>query len=163
MKLFRRWELGETMLYTLVWVAIFLIPFMNAQLMSEHEIDFNKVIISWAKVAPYFIIFLANNTLLAPKFLLRHRYWLYTTSLIAIVAIIFGIIEIFDFRYLQSNLELRHKASLTDLEWYWNILIGIFMAGANSMIKLYYRALTIERRMATLEKENIETQMEYLK
>lgn len=163
MKLFRKWELGETMLYTLVWVAIFLIPFMNAQLMSEHEIDFNKVIISWAKVTPYFIIFLANNTVLAPKLLLRHRYWLYTTSLIAIVAIIFGIIEIFDFRYLQSNIELRHKASLTDLEWYWNILIGIFMAGANTMIKLYYRTLTIDRRMAILEKENIETQMEYLK
>ena len=163
MKLFRRWELGENMLYTLVWVAIFLIPFMNAQLMSEHEIDFNKVIISWVKVAPYFTIFLVNNILLAPKLLLRHRYWLYSIMLLMMLFSIFGTIEILDFRYWQSIDELRDKASFTDLAWYWNVLLGVFMAGANSMIKLYYRALDTERRMAVLEKQNIETQMEYLK
>ena len=37
------------------------------------------------------------------------------------------------------------------------------MAGANTMIKLYYRAIKIDQRMAVLERENIETQMEYLK
>ena len=151
------------MLYTLVWVAIFLIPFMNAQLMSEHEIDFNKVIISWVKVAPYFTIFLVNNILLAPKLLLRHRYWLYSIMLLVMLFSIFGTIEILDFRYWQSIDELRDKASFTDLAWYWNVLLGVFMAGANSMIKLYYRALDTERRMAVLEKQNIETQMEYLK
>ena len=163
MKLFKRWGLGENMLYSLVWVAIFLIPFMNAQLMSEHEIDFNKVIISWVKVAPYFIIFLVNNVLLAPKLLLKHRYWLYSGLLLVMLLFIFGGIEILDFRYWQSNDELRNKASFTDLEWYWNILLGVFMAGANSMIKLYYIALETDRRMAELEKQNIATQMEYLK
>lgn len=151
------------MLYTLVWVAIFLIPFMNSQLMSEHEIDFNKVIISWVKVAPYFTIFLVNNILLAPKLLLRHRYWLYSILLLVMLFSIFGTIEILDFRYWQSIDELRDKASFTDLAWYWNVLLGVFMAGANSMIKLYYRTLDTERRMAVLEKQNIETQMEYLK
>ena len=151
------------MLYTLVWVAIFLIPFMNAQLMSEHEIDFNKVIISWVKVAPYFTIFLVNNILLAPKLLLRHRYWLYSILLLVMLFSIFGTIEILDFRYWQSIDELRDKASFTDLAWYWNVLLGVFMAGANSMIKLYYRTLDTERRMAVLEMQNIETQMEYLK
>ena len=163
MKLFRRWELGENMLYTLVWVAIFLSPFMNAQLMSEHEIDFNKAIISWVKVAPYFTIFLVNNILLAPKLLLRHRYWLYSILLLVMLFSIFGTIEILDFRYWQSIDELRDKASFTDLAWYWNVLLGVFMAGANSMIKLYYRTLDTERRMAVLEMQNIETQMEYLK
>ena len=163
MKLFKRWELGENMLYSLVWVAIFLIPFMNAQLMSEHEIDFNKVIISWVKVMPYFTIFLVNNILLAPKLLLRNRYWLYSILLLVMLFSIFGTIEILDFRYWQSNDELRDKASFTDLEWYWNVLLGVFMAGANSMIKLYYRALDTDRRMAVLEKQNIESQMEYLK
>ena len=163
MKLLRRWELGENMLYSLVWVAIFLIPFMNAQLMSEHEIDFNKVIISWVKVMPYFTIFLVNNILLAPKLLLRNRYWIYSILLLVMLFSIFGTIEILDFRYWQSNDELRDKASFTDLEWYWNVLLGVFMAGANSMIKLYYRALDTDRRMAVLEKQNIETQMEYLK
>ena len=52
------------MVYSLVWIAIFLIPFMNAQLMSEDYIDFNKVVISWGKIAPYFVIFITNNIIL---------------------------------------------------------------------------------------------------
>ena len=67
---------------------------MNAQLMSEHEIDFNKVIISWVKVAPYFIIFIVNNVLLAPKLLLKHRYWLYSGLLLVMLLFIFGGIAI---------------------------------------------------------------------
>lgn len=163
MKLVKRFELGENMLYSLVWVAIFLIPFMNAQLMSEHQVDFNKVVISWGKVAPYFIIFIVNNILLAPRLLLRNRYWLYSILLLVMLFLIFGTIEILDIRYWQTNDILRDKASFTDLEWYWNVLLGVFMAGANSMIKLYYRALETDRRMRELEKQNIESQMEYLK
>ena len=155
--------IGENVLYSLVWAAIFLIPFMNAHLMSEHEIDFEKVIISWGKITPYFIIFIVNTTLLAPRLLLRNRYWLYSGLLLLMLLAIFGTIEIGDFQYWQEDDLLRDKASFTDLEWYWNILLGVFMAGANSMIKLYYRTLETERRMTMLEKQNIETQMQYLK
>lgn len=163
MKIFRNLKLGENMLYTLVWVAIFLIPFMNAQLMSEMSVDFNKVIISWGKIAPYFIIFMVNTTILAPRLLLRNRYWLYSIVLLIMLFVIFGTIEIFDFRYWQSDLNLRDKASFTDLEWYWNVLIGMLMAGANAMIKLYYRTIETDQRMAMLEKQNIENEMQYLK
>lgn len=151
------------MLYTLVWIAIFLIPFMNAQLMSENLVDFNKVIISWGKIAPYFLIFMINTAVLAPRLLLRHRYWMYSILLLVVLFAIFGTIEILDFRYWQSDIHLRDKASFTDLEWYWNVLLGVFMAGANSMIKLYYRALEIDQRMDKLEKQNIENEMQYLK
>ena len=151
------------MVYSLVWIVVFLIPFMNAQLMSEEHIDFNKVVISWGKIAPYFVIFITNNIILAPKLLLRNRYWLYSISLIVMLTAIFGTIDILDFRYWQSDDDLRNRASFTDLEWYWNVLLGIFMAGANSMIKLYYLSIENERCMAILQRENIETQMQYLK
>lgn len=162
-KILSKVNIGENMVYGLVWATIFLIPFINAHLMAESNIDFNNVIISWGKILPYYIIYNVNNYILAPKLLLRHRYWLYGISVIALVSIIFGTIEVLDFRYWQSDVDLMSKASLTELEWYWNILFGIMMAGANSMIKLYYRAIYTERRMALLEKQNIEAQMEYLK
>ena len=163
MQRLKRLNGGENMVYSLVWIAIFLIPFMNAQLMSEEHIDFNKVVISWGKIAPYFVIFITNNIILAPKLLLRNRYWLYSISLIVMLTVIFGTIDILDYRYWQSDDNLRNRASFTDLEWYWNVLLGIFMAGANSMIKLYYLSIENERRMALLQRENIETQMQYLK
>ena len=115
MKMFKNWRLGENMLYTLVWIAIFLIPFMNAQLMSETVVDFNKVIISWGKIAPYFLIFIINTTILAPRLLLRNRYWLYSILLLVMLFSIFGTIEIGDFQYWQEDVMLRDKASFTDL------------------------------------------------
>ena len=156
-------SLGENMVYGLVWAAIFLIPFMNAHLMSEEINNLDNVIISWGKISPYFLIFLLNNYILAPYLLLRHRYVWYAVTLLAVVGAIFGTIEVLDFRYWQSDIDLRSKASLTELEWYWNLLFGVMMAGANTMIKLYYRAIKTDQRMAVLERENIETQMEYLK
>lgn len=155
--------IGENVLYSLVWAAIFLIPFMNAHLMSEHEIDFEKVIISWGKITPYFIIFVVNNFILTPKLMLKKRYWQYVLSLIFVVVAVFATIEISDFRYWQYDVDLRSKASLTELKWYWNVLFGILMAGANTMIKIYYQVLDTEQRMAILEKQNVETQMQYLK
>lgn len=156
-------SVGENMLYSLVWAAIFLIPFLNAHLMSEEINNLDNMIISWGKIAPYFFIFLVNNYILAPYLLLRHRYVWYAVCLLAIVGAIFGTIEILDFRYWQYDASLKSKASLTELEWYWNLLFGVMLAGANTMIKLYYRAIKIDQRMAVLERENIETQMEYLK
>lgn len=156
-------KVGENMVYSLVWIIVLLIPIMSSQLMSEKIIDINKIIISWGKIAPYFLIFIINNNILAPKLLLRHRYWWYSSLLIVMLLIIFGTIDIIDYRYWQSDIYLRNKASFTDLEWYWNVLLGIFMTGANSMIKLYYLALETDKRMAELERQNIETQMEYLK
>ncbi len=156
-------KFGESMLYTIVWAAIFLVPFMNSHLMAEDFNDFSKVIISWGKILPYYIIFIINNRLLAPQLLLRHRYKWYIVLLILLVAAVFSTIELLDFKYWQMDATFKDKASLTELEWYWNMLFGILMAGANSMIKLYYRALATDQRMAILEKENIETQMQYLK
>jgi sensor histidine kinase YesM len=155
--------IGENVLYSLVWAAIFLIPFMNAHLMSEREIDFEKVIISWGKITPYFIIFVVNNFILTPKLLLKRRYWQYIISLIVVVVAVFATIEISDFRYWQYNVDLRSKASLTELKWYWNVLFSVLMAGANAMIKIYYQIVETERHMAILQKQNVETQMQYLK
>lgn len=154
--------LGENVIYALVWMAIYLIPFMNAHLMSESSVDFGKVVISWAKISPYFIIFLVHNYLILPL-LMKHRYGWYILFLLLLVSSIFGLIEVVDFRFWQSNVDLRDKASLTELAWYWNMLFSILMAGANAMIKLYYRAIVVDQRMTLLERQNIETQMQYLK
>ena len=163
MERFRNMRVGENMLYTFVWAAIFLVPFMNSHLMAESFKDFNHVIISWGKISPYFLIFLVNNHILAPQLILRHRYKWYLLSLLLVVSAVFGTIELLDFKYWQSDDVFRDKASLTELQWYWNMLFSILMAGANTMIKLYYRALATDQRIAILEKENIETQMQYLK
>ena len=153
----RRIKVGENMAYVLVWAIIFLVPFIYTYLKSEEPIALQDVLTIWAKMLPYYIIFLINNYILAPFLLLRQRYMVYIISLILIDVAVFGNAE------LLSPENGIGQLSLNQLKLYWNMLLGIVIAGINSMIKLYYRAIVTTQRMAMLEKEAVESQMEYLK
>ena len=153
----RRIKVGENMAYVLVWAIIFLVPFIYTYLKSEEPIALHDVLTIWAKMLPYYIIFLLNNYILAPFLLLRQRYMVYILSLILIDVAVFGNAE------LLSPENGIGQLSLNQLKLYWNMLLGIVIAGINSMIKLYYRAIVTTQRMAMLEKEAVESQMEYLK
>ena len=153
----RRIKVGENMAYVLVWAIIFLVPFIYTNLKSEEPIALHDVLTIWSKILPYYIIFLLNNYLLAPFLLLRQRYMWYIVSLIIIDVAVFGNAE------LLSPENGIGQLSLNQLQLYWSMLLGIVIAGINSMIKLYYRAIVTTQRMAMLEKEAVESQMEYLK
>ena len=145
------------MAYVLVWVTIFLIPFIYTKLIADRQIEFSDVLTIWGKILPYYIIFLLNNYLLAPFLLLRQRYMWYIGALLLLVVAVFGNAEL-----LSPHDNIGHL-SFTKLQLYWKMLLGVLIAGANSMIKLYYSALLTSQRMAMLEKEAVESQMEYLK
>ena len=145
------------MAYALFWVTIFLITFIYTKLVSESSLVIHNVLISWGKILPYYLIFLINNYILAPFLLLRQQYLWYIISVILLVFAIFGNIELL---HLKENLGTTF---ITELRWYWNMLFGAIFAGVNSLIKLYYRTLYKAQRMAIIEKEAIESQMEYLK
>lgn len=145
------------MAYVLVWLTIFLIPFIYTKLIADRQVEFNDVLTIWGKILPYYIIFLLNNYLLAPFLLLRQRYMWYIVAVVGLVVAVFGNEEIF---VLNKHIG---QLSLTELQLYWKMLLGVVIAGINTMIKLYYRTLYTSQRMAILEKEAIESQMEYLK
>lgn len=153
----RRVKVGENMAYVLVWATIFLVPFIYTKLTTDKPIELHDVLTVWGKILPYYIIFLINNYLLAPFLLLRQRYMWYTVSLLLLVAGVFGNAEL-----LSLHTSIGHL-SFSKLKLYWSMLLGIVIAGINSMIKLYYRAIVTTQRMALLEKEAVESQMEYLK
>ncbi len=163
MKISKKTSIGENLFYTFVWAAIFLVPILNSQLMSELHINFNNVVISWGKIAPYFVVFLLNNWLLAPQLLLRNKRVWYIAAILVMLAAIFGGIQAWNYRYWQTIEVLQYKASFSDLEWYWNVVLGVLMVGTNSMIKLYYRALETEQRMLVMHRHNMQAQMDYLK
>lgn len=163
MKIAKKTSVGENLFYTFVWAAIFLVPIINSKLMSELHVDFRSVVISWGKIAPYFLVFIINTTLLVPRLLSRNRYVWYSISVLALLVTIFGGIQALNFHYWQNERVLQHKASFSDLEWYWNVVLGVFMIGTNTMIKLYYRSLDTERKMIEMQRHALQAQMDYLK
>lgn len=171
MKFSKKQRIGENLLYVLVWAAIILVPVLNSQMLGAEHISFGNILTAWLKIAPYLLIFIVHNSLIAPKLLLeRHRYvWYLVTNLLTITAV-FSLVAIYEhFQGLltpddnEETYILYGKASFTDLAIYWNILLGFFMTGLNAAIKLLYQSLSNEQQMEELKRKNLEAEMDYLK
>ena len=160
---------GENLLYFMVWTMAILVPILNSKMMSEEHVYLVNILTAWSKLLPYFIIFLINNALLAPKLLLRKHYAAYLTVSALLLAGIFYSLE-----YYQESMRLspvsgtgpyivHGRASFTDLAWYWNTLLGIFLLGANSGIKYMFKSMKDEQKMVALERQSLRAEMDYLK
>ncbi|HIW65523.1 MAG TPA: histidine kinase [Candidatus Alistipes intestinipullorum] len=165
--------IGENLLYVMVWAAIILVPVLNSQMMSEMHIKLENVLIAWRQIAPYLIIFVIHNSILAPRFMLRRKYWKYLISNLALIIIVFWVVQIYE-EHIADNLffsvedpgdsiDAYRKASFSNLEMYWNVVLGFFMTGANTGIKLIYQSMRDEQKMEALKRQNLQAEMDYLK
>lgn len=158
--------IGENLLYLMVWMMIILVPVLNSKMLEEVHVSLENILIAWLKIAPYLLIFIIHNSLIAPRLLLRkHRYvWYLVVNLLTITAV-FSLVAIYE-KYAPYDTEpyiLNGKASFTDLAIYWNILLGFFMTGLNMGIKLLYRSLREEQQMEELKRQNLQAEMDYLR
>ena len=158
--------IGENLLYLMVWMVIILVPVLNSKMLEEVHVSLENILIAWLKIAPYLLIFIIHNSLIAPRLLLRkHRYvWYLGVNLLTITAV-FSLVAIYE-KYAPYDTEpyiLNGKASFTDLAIYWNILLGFFMTGLNMGIKLLYRSLRDEQQMEELKRQNLQAEMDYLR
>lgn len=158
--------IGENLLYLMVWMVIILVPVLNSKMLEEVHVSLENILIAWLKIAPYLLIFIIHNSLIAPRLLLRkHRYvWYLVVNLLTITAV-FSLVAIYE-KYAPYDTEpyiLNGKASFTDLAIYWNLLLGFFMTGLNMGIKLLYRSLRDEQQMEELRRQNLQAEMDYLR
>lgn len=171
MKIAKKQTIGENLLYFMVWLAIILVPVLNSQMMSELHVNLGNVLTAWRKIAPYFIIFIVHNCVIAPRFMLTRRYAWYVAVNLAFITTVFGLVDLYDRHIVQAMwpsaeievFDSEHKASFTDLELYWNVILGLFMTGANGGIKLMYQSIRDEQAMEALKRQNLQAEMDYLK
>ena len=167
MKSARKQHIGENLLYFLVWSAVILVPIMAAKMLGHEHVQFENVLISWQKIFPYLVLFVIHNTLLARKLLLKHHYIAYIIANLALVTLIFVIVDTYEQYWVYGGSVERmipnRKASFTDLSLPWNILLGIFMTSVNSMIKLLYEGMRREVVMEELKRHNLQAEIDYLK
>ncbi len=170
MKRQKKEAIGENLLYVMVWTAIILVPVLNSQMMSELHVNFEKVLIAWRQIAPYFIIFALHNGYLAPRLMLRRKYGKYVSGVLLLVvgvfAGVYGYEEAMPFEAVYGELPDAagpQRVSFTNLEIYWNVVLGIFMCGANTGIKLIYQSIRDEQTMTELKHQNLQAEMDYLK
>ena len=166
MKFSSKQMIGENLLYLMVWMVIILVPVLNSKMLEEVHVSLENILIAWLKIAPYLLIFIIHNSLIAPRLLLRkHRYVWYLVVNLRTITAVFSLVAIYE-KYAPYDTEpyiLNGKASFTDLAINWNILLGFFMTGLNMGIKLLYRSLRDEQQMEELKRQNLQAEMDYLR
>lgn len=161
--------IGENLLYFMVWCAVLLVPILNSKMMSEEHVSLVNILTVWSKLAPYIFIFIVNNAILAPKLLLKRRYASYLLVSFLLLAAMFLALEYYQesirtMPYGGGEMYVIHgQASFTDLAWYWNVLLGLFMFGANSAIKMMFKSIQDDQKIMALEQHSLRAEMDYLK
>ena len=168
----RKQKIGENLIYSAVWMVVYLIPIMNAKLMSELHVNFNNVLTAWIKITPFFLLFLMHNQLLVRLLINKKRHVItYLATSVVLLGVSFALIDLYERSNLAAAIsgldtagfiKSRH-ASLTDLEWYWNILLGMFMFGMNIGIKMLYKSMQDDEDMERLKRQTIQAELYYLK
>ncbi len=161
--------IGENLLYFLVWSMALLVPILNSKMMSEEHVYLVNILTVWSKLVPYIFIFIVNNAILAPKLLLKRHYLSYLLISVTLLSTMFLALE-----YYQESIRtnpyggidmyvIHGKASFTDLAWYWNVLLGLFLFGANSSIKMMFKSIQDDQKIMALEQHSLRAEMDYLK
>ncbi|MFI3290087.1 MAG: histidine kinase [Rikenellaceae bacterium] len=161
---------SETLLYILLWGAIFFVPPLNTVLTSRDHIYIEDVLAAWFKISPFFLLFLLNNNYLAPRLLFKGRYLPYVIYTLLSIFVIFCWVD-----YIQEHLMSRFLArqlmeelvpgsiSITDLNIWGNVLFSILMCSANDGLKLIYKSMRDDQLLEKLKRQNLQVEMDYLK
>ena len=171
MKITRKQTIGENLLYFMVWLAIILVPVLNSQMMAELHVNLENVLIAWRQIAPYLVIFIIHNTILAPRYMLRRKYKKYLACDLVLIVSVFWMVDLYEGQFAEQllghadseTLESGRRISFSNLDMYWNVVLGFFMTGANTGIKLIYQSMRDEQVMEALKRQNLQAEMDYLK
>jgi len=168
-------KLVENIIYGLIWLLIFLMPIFFSG--YEYQTNWQRVFREWIRFIPFLIIFLLNNSLLIPELLFRKRYQFY------VVATIFSVFLI---TYIGSHsrifMDFAKQAPLHEFKppngrppppprqmqplhivFINNIIISFLIVGFNMAIKLSFRWAKNEQERKDLEKEHLQSELNFLK
>jgi sensor histidine kinase YesM len=169
-QLFTKGILGENLLYTFVWGGIYIVPFLHSGMMAE-SFNINNLIVACLKITPFFIVFLIHNLFISRLlFKMKYIWYLFLTTMLIIT--MFGCVELYQ-QFNEGKIFVGIAAargysrimgaSLTDYQWYWNILLASAMLAANIAIKLFYKSIDDERKYEIVRRQSLQAEMDYLK
>ena len=84
MKQINKQKLLEQMVYLVIWLTVISVPlvgdYLFASISPVHTFSWQTIRMAWLLTLPFILLFVVNNYFLAPRLLLRKRYWAYALS-----------------------------------------------------------------------------------
>jgi len=178
----------EYLLFGVIWIGIFSIPFFNQWGFSSP--DWEKLFSEWLRIFVFFLLFLANIGILIPKLLITKKYKAYILSAIALIAII-PLAGIFldtllfpaPLKMPPMNLgsgipmelgsgmpapigfkpEQKTAYDSLTLQIIANLIISFLIVGSSTTFKVIGQWLVADDRRKDLEKEQLRTELALLR
>ena len=178
MSIFNKQTKQETIIYTIVWIALFLSPLVS--LMFSHNdasMDFewiwHSLIDTWVVLLTFFVVFLIHNHVLAPMLVKHKRVVLYLVSCALMVTV---------FQMAQCAHKPNGKPLMSvtendmpppppppnghppiDRHDLSTFIIVIMMMGANLGVKFYFRNEEEKKHLAELKEKSLKQELDYLR
>ena len=178
----------ENVIYLALWGMLFAAPVLSMYIRTVNNsfLTFNwtEILLIWKLFATYLVIFLIHNFLLAPMLIYGRKRMLYTTLMVAIFTCFiayqcthrptprrFGPPPM-DMRTRMHNhhrpprdFKMPHQVPAVFIGQHdiVAVVILVLMFGMNIGIKLFFKNRTDQKKLAALQKKNLEQQLEYLK
>ena len=167
----------ENIIYLVVWGLLFAVPLLSlyVRTISDENVifDWKEVLVVWRKFAVYLLLFLVHNFLLAPLLVYKRKRVAYF-SIMTVLLSVFIVFHVPPKRFDDKRPPkpdgkpphmMRHHMPppIVAEHELLAIVVLLLMFGANLGIKGYFRGRDDRRRLAKLERQNLEQQLEYLR
>ena len=182
----------ENLIYLAVWGLLFAAPLLSLYVRTSGDADtvfrWTEVFVVWRHLAVFLVLFLIHDFLLAPLLIHAHRRVVYFSIMTAVLAA-FIVYQCSGRPEMNRHkgprpphrmeMPARHHPPFEEPHHQWrrgdvpppvvgeryilSVVVLLLMCGANLGIKGYFRSRDDRKRLAELEHQNLEQQLEYLR
>jgi two-component sensor histidine kinase len=177
MSIFNKQTKQETIIYTIVWIVLFLSPlvsflFQHDDTAKDWEWATHSLFDAWVNLLAFLIVFLIHNYLLAPIIVKHKRVKVYLIACLALV-VVFQLAECAhrpNGQPLISSAEMRTPpprppkgAPPVDKHDVSMFIIVVMMIGANLGVNAYFQSEEEKKHLAKLKEQSLKQELEYLR
>ena len=177
MKIFNKQTKQETVIYTIVWIILFLSPLVsllsNSDTINDPVWIKRSLMDTYGSLLLFFIVFLIHNHVLAPLIVKHKRIMLYLVCCITVVSL-------FQVAQCSHKPDVRPMVTLNmqetpppppppnghppidkhDLSVF---IIMILMIGSNLGVKYYFHSEEEKKHLAKLREQSLKQELDYLR
>ena len=181
-------EVIELLLFGVIWIGIFSIPFFNQW--GYSSLDWTKLFSEWLRIFGFFLLFILNITVLVPKYLIPQKYKSYIISAFLLIvtftaaglflnAILFPPPLTMPPMNLRSGVPMELGSNMpppigfkperkTDYDSLTlliiaNLIISFLIVGSSTTFKVIGQWLIADDRRKDLEKEQLKNELALLR
>ena len=176
MSIFKRQTKQETIIYTAVWIVLFLAPVFELLINyePEHSVWIKRGLTDiWGTLLLFLVIFLIHNHILAPMLVNEKKVYRYLIGCVVVIALFqtyqcshkphggpHGMKPTGGMVMPPPPRDGRPPIDKHDLSMF---TIVIMMFGANLGVKLYFRSEEEKKHLAKLKQQSLKQELDYLR